>query len=96
MAELNVLQNASHLVKSPLNFLGSSLGSFTLDVLASKTLVWVTGVTVVLGATVSLVSGAAVTVWLVLPCAIVLTPVSMLLTVAAVLMGGAIVGGIEV
>ena len=93
MAELNVLQNASHLVKSPLNLLGSSLGSFTLEVLASTTRGWVTGVTMVPVTTVSLVSGAAVTVWLVPSCVVVLTPASMLLTVGAVLVEGATVGG---
>jgi len=57
MEDSKELQKVSHLVRSPLNFLGSILGSFTLELLVSVTSRWA-GVTVVLVTTVgALVAG---------------------------------------
>ena len=49
-------------MRSPLNFLGSSFGSLTLELLVSATAWWVNGVVVELVTTVVLLSGTAVTV----------------------------------
>ena len=59
---LSVILNTAHMVRSPLNFFGSSFGSLTLELLSSATAWWGTGVTVALVTTVGVLVSEAVVI----------------------------------
>ena len=79
MEDSKELQNVSHLVRSPLNFLGSSLKSLTLELPVPVTSWWGTGVTVLVTTVVVLASEQVVE-----SASVVVTVISPVLLVPAV------------